>query len=368
MRILQIMPTMGHGGIAMMMKMYAEELSKYDVIFDFLHHGHEEEFHKDLRAIGSNFFCLQSPSKVGWNRFSKQFLETISEHGPYDAVHINMNYQSGRYAHMAKKAGIKKRIIHVHGVNFYRNYVKLFMPIIKLDINKYGTDFCADSSQCGCFYFGRRDYCVIPVAIDTSIYKNAFNARNQMREQLHLHENDFAIGHIAAFYEVKNHEFDVKLLKELKKKKNKNYVIFFAGDGPLKKRIEELSHEEKLDGSVRFLGNIDYIPEFLSALDATILPSISEGLGQVLIQSQLAGVPCFASNTLPHESDMKIGLATYLPIDSDDSPEIWAQSIANIGADRLPFDVCKSGVDKAGYSIEIAAKRLLQIYRSKSNG
>ena len=363
MRILQISPTMGHGGIAMMMKMYAEELASKGVVFDFLHHGKDEDFHNDLKKLGSRFFTLQPMGKIGYRRYFGGFKRVIEENGPYDAIHINMNYQSGRYAKMAKACGIKNRIIHVHGISFYRAFLRLLMPIFKGEIKRYGTHFCSDSSQCGRFYYDRAPFDVIPVAIDTSIYADSHTRHDELRAQFGLEETDVAIGHIAAFLEVKNHAFDVRLLEKLiALGDGKNYKMVFAGNGPLRANIEAAFATAGLSDRVLFLGNIDYVPAYLGAMDVTVLPSYSEGLGQVLIQSQAAGVPCLASDTLPRESDMHMGLAQYLPIDSEDAVDIWARAISDLSFDKMPFASCKAGIDKAGYSIEVAAQKLLAIY------
>lgn len=363
MRILQISPTMGHGGIAMMMKMYAEELASKGVVFDFLHHGKEEDFHKDLKQLGSRFFTLQPMGKIGYRRYFEGLRRVIEENGPYDAIHINMNYQSGRYAKMAKACGVQNRIIHVHGVSFYRSFLKLLMPIFKAEIRRYGTHFCSDSSQCGRFYYDSAPFDVIPVAIDTSIYADIHTRREELRARFDLTDADVAIGHIAAFLEVKNHVFDVRLLEKLTALDDgKNYKMIFAGNGPLRADIEAAFAAAGLSDRVLFLGNIDYVPAYLAAMDVTILPSFSEGFGQVLIQSQAAGVPCIASDTLPRESDMHMGLAQYLPIDGDDAVDNWARTISTLSHNEMSYNQCKDGLDRAGYSIEVAAQKLLTIY------
>lgn len=363
MRILQISPTMGHGGIAMMMKMYAEEMASEGVVFDFLHHGRDESFHEDLKKLGSRFFVMRPMGKIGYRSYFEGFKRVIEENGPYDAIHINMNYQSGRYAKMAKMCGVKNRIIHVHGISFYRSFLRVLAPIFRWEIKRHGTHFCSDSLQCGRFYYKNAPFDVIPVAIDTSIYADSYVNRDELRAKFGLTNSDVAIGHIAAFLEVKNHAFDVRLLKALMELDDgKQYKLIFAGDGPLRASIKAAFADAGLSDRVLFLGNIDYVPAYLGAMDLTILPSFSEGLGQVIIQSQAAGVPCVASNTLPRESDMHMGLVRYIPIGNDDSADVWAREISGLSLDKIPYAQCKEAVDRAGYSIEVAAKKLLAIY------
>ena len=369
MRILQVMPTLGHGGISMMMKMYGKELEKYGVVFDYLHHGKPEDFHREIESTGSKIFCIPNLTKCGYLKYKQLLKKIIKENGPYDAMHINMNYMSGRYANIAHNTGIPKCIIHVHGNSFYKKYLKLLLPLFRYDIRKNGDVLCADSSTCGDYYYQTNPYHVIPVAIDTDIYDGLENKRNKVRAKFGLSENDFAIGHIAAFYEVKNHKFDVELLRALKDcRTDIIYKMIFAGDGPLKNSIEDNFRKAGLNNETVFLGNIDYIPEYLSAMDLTVLPSFSEGFGQVLVQSQMAGIPCIASDSLPRETDMHLGIIHYLPIEGSNAIDSWIESIQNIGRKRLDYATCKKGLDISGYSIDVAAKKLYELYKGSSNG
>jgi L-malate glycosyltransferase len=68
-----------------------------------------------------------------------------------------------------------------------------------------------------------------------------------------------------------------------------------AGDGPLRPRIEKEAAELGIRERVRFLGDCRDIPAVLRSLDISVVPSISESLSNVMLESMAAGVPVIAT-------------------------------------------------------------------------
>jgi glycosyltransferase involved in cell wall biosynthesis len=67
-------------------------------------------------------------------------------------------------------------------------------------------------------------------------------------------------------------------------------VLLVAGEGPLRSALEDLALTEAA-GRVRFLGSVAEPTLVLSAADALVLTSDSEGLPGVLIEAGLSGLP-----------------------------------------------------------------------------
>jgi glycosyltransferase involved in cell wall biosynthesis len=68
------------------------------------------------------------------------------------------------------------------------------------------------------------------------------------------------------------------------------------GDGPLRGSLEAMTSELGLTGRVLFLGDREDIPAVLTSLDVTVLPSRSESLSNVILESMAAGVPVVATD------------------------------------------------------------------------
>lgn len=68
-----------------------------------------------------------------------------------------------------------------------------------------------------------------------------------------------------------------------------------VGDGPLRAELEHQAAALGLQSRVRFLGDCRDIPAILASLDVSIVPSISESLSNVMLESMAAGVPVVAT-------------------------------------------------------------------------
>ncbi|HWE38652.1 MAG TPA: glycosyltransferase [Isosphaeraceae bacterium] len=73
---------------------------------------------------------------------------------------------------------------------------------------------------------------------------------------------------------------------------------WIVGDGPLRTRLEETARAFRLDldGRVRFLGQRDDVPALLAAADLLVLPSLYEGLPNVVLEAMQFGKPVVATS------------------------------------------------------------------------
>jgi glycosyltransferase involved in cell wall biosynthesis len=68
------------------------------------------------------------------------------------------------------------------------------------------------------------------------------------------------------------------------------------GDGALRGELEGKARSLGLEGAVRFLGYQSNVPDWLAAADATVLPSLYEGLPLTAIECLAAGKPMVATS------------------------------------------------------------------------
>ena len=78
--------------------------------------------------------------------------------------------------------------------------------------------------------------------------------------------------------------------------RNKQVVVVIAGEGPLRAGLEEMARKLGVGSQVRFLGLRQDVLELAFAADLFVMPSISEGLGQALLEAMSVGTPVLASN------------------------------------------------------------------------
>jgi glycosyltransferase involved in cell wall biosynthesis len=92
-----------------------------------------------------------------------------------------------------------------------------------------------------------------------------------------------------------------------------------VGDGPLRSELEVYARACGLGDRLRFLGDRDNMPAVLSALDITVLPSSSESLSNVILESMAAGVPVVATNVGGNPELIQDGQTGFLVPLTDDA-------------------------------------------------
>jgi L-malate glycosyltransferase len=92
----------------------------------------------------------------------------------------------------------------------------------------------------------------------------------------------------------KNHRLFLRMAARLRSRfANLQFVL--VGDGPLRPELERVAEELGLGGQVLFLGDRRDVPAVLASIDVSVLPSTSESLSNVIIESMAAGVPVVAN-------------------------------------------------------------------------
>jgi glycosyltransferase involved in cell wall biosynthesis len=95
--------------------------------------------------------------------------------------------------------------------------------------------------------------------------------------------------------------------------------LWLAGEGPLRKELEELAERLAVKPRVRFLGWRDDTPALLAACDLFVCPSRHEPLGNVVIEAWAQSVPVVATDSLGPGTlieNMKTGVL--VPVDEAD--------------------------------------------------
>lgn len=85
------------------------------------------------------------------------------------------------------------------------------------------------------------------------------------------------------------------LISAWSKLKNQTTACLIAGDGPLKEELKQKIINDKLSNQIKLIGLISDQAVFLNSLDAFIFPSLWEGLGLVVLEAGLVGLPIIAS-------------------------------------------------------------------------
>jgi glycosyltransferase involved in cell wall biosynthesis len=71
--------------------------------------------------------------------------------------------------------------------------------------------------------------------------------------------------------------------------------LLLAGEGPLRGEIEVFARENRLEDRVHLLGRRNDVPALMKAADCLVLPSLWEGMPNVVLEAMAAGLPVVAT-------------------------------------------------------------------------
>jgi glycosyltransferase involved in cell wall biosynthesis len=104
-----------------------------------------------------------------------------------------------------------------------------------------------------------------------------------------------------------------------------------VGEGPERLRLEQLAAELGVAGRVQFLGQRTDVSAVLPEFDVFVLPSITEGMPNAVLEAMAAGIPVVASRVggVPEiVQDGETGLLV-----EPESPSDLARSLVRLGRD-----------------------------------
>jgi glycosyltransferase involved in cell wall biosynthesis len=172
---------------------------------------------------------------------------------------------------------------------------------------------------------------VIPNGIDTDRFVPSPAVRAEVRAELGLRSDEYAVLMVARLDPIKDH------LTALRACVRAGRVIpglklVVVGDGPERPAIEAFIREHKLGGLVRLLGTRHDVPRLLTAADTLLLTSVSEGIPLTIIEAMATGVPV-VSTAVGSVADV-VTPSVGLLADARDDVAV-AGHLANLGRSRL---------------------------------
>lgn len=116
-----------------------------------------------------------------------------------------------------------------------------------------------------------------------------------IKKGLKIDKNAKLLLNIGSFFEKKGHSILIRSFAEILKK-NKNLHLILAGEGPLRSEMKSLATELSIKDNIHFLGFRKDIFELLSSSILFILPSLWEGMPNVVLEAMSQGIPVIASS------------------------------------------------------------------------
>lgn len=163
----------------------------------------------------------------------------------------------------------------------------------------FGTKLIAVSSPMRRFYQERGSFKADQLTFIANFVPGYTHthARADVRSSLGVSDTDFVIFSVGRLVQLKRFDLVINAAKICNKNSpDKNIKIFIAGGGELEQPLKQLIAETKTENTVTLLGERDDVPRLLSAADAFVLASDTEGMSRSILEAMAASLPIIATD------------------------------------------------------------------------
>ncbi|MCF6351462.1 MAG: glycosyltransferase family 4 protein [Cyclobacteriaceae bacterium] len=266
---------------------------------------------KEIEGVDVRFLVpfKRSPFDTG-NYKAYKTLKNIIDKNDYDLVHCHTPTCGVITRLAARKARrLKTKVIYTaHGFHFYKgasliNWL-LFFPIeiilaaltdAVITINN--EDF--QNLQKKIFNI-KGKYKIDGIGINPSRLTLATLAKNELKKQLGIKEQDILFLYIAEFIPRKNHLLIFKSLSKIISQNSKVKILFAGGASSEQAKMKLLAQNAGFLERVVFLGYQNNIAQFINIADVGVSSSTAEGLPIGILEIMYMGKPVIASNIRGH--------------------------------------------------------------------
>lgn len=326
--------------------------------------AYEEEFKK----LGGRIFRCPLNTRKSFS-FYRRFKCLLSIEN-YDVVHSHSYYYSGLILRAAAKAGVPKRIAHIHPAvdqKKKRNLRFLYTWLMKRWIQRYGTNFLGPTKASLEGFWGpkwEQDPAkhVVYNGIRTDRFAQPVD-REEVRRELGIAANALIVVNVSRFVPHKRHEFLVQVAECIITQRPDVYFLLI-GSGPLKEKTEEQVRSKGLERNFRFMSGVPNIDYYLLGADLFAFPSSNEGFGIVVIEAAAAGLKVIAQD-IPgvREAIKACSKPVLLPLET--TADKWAQTLLNaLEKPRMSESQRQICLKQFPFTIENSVAKLKHIYDS----
>ena len=271
---------------------------------------------------------------------------------------------------VARLCGVKRIFWGIHNTRLAwkgSNKVTFLLPYLLAIFSWFvptGIIACAESAK---KYHVKIGYCrrkinVIENGIDCNYFSADARKRNEWRRTNNIPEDLLCLGVIARNDPIKGHQVLFRALKKmLRCYPHIQWRCFLVGKGV--ESFAEALKENELKDNVVLYGESNEIDKVLNGIDITVLPSLSEALPNVLVESISTGTICVATDV----GDVRNILDKYGILIPTNDPESLIQGIltAKQIIEKSSFTNYKNQMmesARARFDISVVARKYLQTW------
>lgn len=290
-----------------------------------------EALEPEMRALAIDPIRIPIPHRF-WSH-NPRFRRAIREHGPFDIIHSHVLF-TGIILRQARYAGIPIRIAHSHNDAAYfrpSGWFGMKSAVLQLTngwIRRDATLGLAHGCESAVGMYGPHwnldpRWQVYYQGTDLDRFRDPVD-RLAVRRELGVAPDAPMVVHIGRFAAQKNHAYLVRIAAEVVRRRPETRFVL-VGIGPLHDAVRAQVVAAGLDRNTIFTGVRKDAPQILASADVLLFPSVYEGLCNVVIEAQAAGLPGVISDSITREADVIPELIRRLPLSA--SPVEWADAV-----------------------------------------
>ena len=191
---------------------------------------------------------------------------------------------------LAKKLLRKPYIVYGRGSEIYLPWL-FKTPISKLVLRRADVVIAlTEDIKAAMQKICNRDVYVIPNGIDLERFENL--PKGKMGGKLQAKAGENILIFVGRFRPDKGVEYLIEAMAIIRQK-GETVRLILGGEGPEEENLKCLTKQLNLENCVNFIGQIpnERVPEYMSASDVFVLPSLSEGFPNVILEEWLQGCP-----------------------------------------------------------------------------
>lgn len=347
------------GAETFLMKMY-RELDRTCYQMDFVVSGDGRGYYEhEIERLGGRVFRITRKTK-DFSAYRRELFDAVREDGCPVVLRIGSNAFSAIDLWIAKRAGARRLALRSSNASDGQAGLGMLLQrALRRPLTSVANVKIAPSDLAAEYTFGpmamrKGEVHYLRNALDLDAYAFSAEKRTAIRAELSIDADALVVGHVGRFAPQKNHGFLIEVFTELLKSRPDARLVL-VGKGELEDEVCAKAEAFGVLGSIVFTGVRSDVPALLSAFDALALPSLYEGMPNVVIEAQAAGLSCVVSDTVTRQADVT-GLVEYLPIDNTTA---WAKVLESAATvERLDT---RTAMTAAGYDISSEAKKFVEL-------
>lgn len=129
------------------------------------------------------------------------------------------------------------------------------------------------------------------------------------------------------------------------------------GDGPLKNKVLKYVDDKNLVSNVRLMDWVDHdlLPDYLNTFKLTVIPSYTEGLPNIMLESMACGTPVLSTPVGSVPDIIEHGVNGFL-VGNNEASVLARAIISSLGCDSIQSVISKAHEDVSVFSFDNAVK------------